>query len=650
MGVPPRRAAHAGTTSSSSPPSWPACRCSTTSEVGTEVCIGPNADRAAVARHPDLRVRHELRRPVGQEAKTALARGAELAGTGICSGEGGMLPEEQAENSRYFYELASARFGWSFDHLAKVQAFHFKGGQGAKTGTGGHLPGPQGGGPHRRGARPARGHAGRVAAALPRLALGRRLPALRRRRCARRRAASRSGSSCRPSTSRTTSTPRWRSGVDYVILDGRGGGTGAAPLVFRDNISVPDHPRAGPGPGPPRPPRPARRHPGGHRRPAPRPRLRQGAGPGRRRGGGGQLGHPGHRLPRHAGLPHRQLPGGHRHPEAAPAGPAAGRRGRPPARPVPAGLGRAHAGAGPGLRPLAPPRVRARRPDHVRPRHGPPHRHRLRRGDGRRERETESRRGRAETASSTLAPGGRRSTSWTTAGSRPCVAGHRSLALTRVRRPLRRARQPLPPPGRSARRGLDREGPAALPVARLRLRPAHRHAAAGVLATRPPASRSRCATTASTSPSPTEPAHVRTVSDVMVETMVAWGVTHVFGMVGHSNLGFADAMRRQEEAGQPDASSASATRARPRSRRRPTASSPGGRRPASASPGRARPTCSPASTTPRSTGRRCWPSRARCRRRCSGRGAFQDVDLDRRLRRRGRLLPHGAGRTPTTPS
>ena len=42
---------------------------------------------------------------------------------------------------------------------------------------------------------------------------------------------------------------------------------------------------------------------------------------------------------------------------------------------------------------------------------------------------------------------------------------------------------------------------------------------------------------------------MRTVSDVMVETMVAWGVTHVFGMVGHSNLGFADAMRRQEEAG-----------------------------------------------------------------------------------------------------
>ena len=48
---------------------------------------------------------------------------------------------------------------------------------------------------------------------------------------------------------------------------------------------------------------------------------------------------------------------------------------------------------------------------------------------------------------------------------------------------------------------------------------------------------------------PPEREHVRTVSDLMVETMVAWGVTHVFGMVGHSNLGLADAMRRQVEAG-----------------------------------------------------------------------------------------------------
>src|SRR4051812_24495235 len=41
-----------------------------------------------------------------------------------------------------------------------------------------------------------------------------------------------------------------------------------------------------------------------------------------------------------------------------------------------------------------------------------------------------------------------------------------------------------------------------------------------------------------------EEPHVTTVSDVMVETMINWGVTHVFGMVGHSNLGLADALRR----------------------------------------------------------------------------------------------------------
>ncbi len=44
--------------------------------------------------------------------------------------------------------------------------------------------------------------------------------------------------------------------------------------------------------------------------------------------------------------------------------------------------------------------------------------------------------------------------------------------------------------------------------------------------------------------------HARTVSDVMAETLVAWNVRAVFGMVGHSNLGFADALRRREEAGE----------------------------------------------------------------------------------------------------
>ncbi|MBT8473633.1 MAG: Rieske 2Fe-2S domain-containing protein, partial [Marinicaulis sp.] len=48
---------------------------------------------------------------------------------------------------------------------------------------------------------------------------------------------------------------------------------------------------------------------------------------------------------------------------------------------------------------------------------------------------------------------------------------------------------------------------------------------------------------------PPEPDHVQTSTDVVAQTMVNWGLKRVFGMVGHSNLGLADAFRLQEEAG-----------------------------------------------------------------------------------------------------
>ena len=45
---------------------------------------------------------------------------------------------------------------------------------------------------------------------------------------------------------------------------------------------------------------------------------------------------------------------------------------------------------------------------------------------------------------------------------------------------------------------------------------------------------------------PAQPDHIRTSTDVIAETMVNWGLKRVFGMVGHSNLGLADALRLQE--------------------------------------------------------------------------------------------------------
>lgn len=95
-------------------------------KVDTTTVIGPNAKRPLVLKIP-LFVSDMSYGAISEEAKMALARGAELAGTGICSGEGGMLPTEKAENSRYLYELASGRFGWDMNEIpAIVQAFHFK--------------------------------------------------------------------------------------------------------------------------------------------------------------------------------------------------------------------------------------------------------------------------------------------------------------------------------------------------------------------------------------------------------------------------------------------------------------------------------------------------------------------------------------------
>ena len=108
--------------------------------VGTDLVIGPESRRPLRLEMP-LFVTDMSFGALSEEAKLAMAMGADLAGTGICSGEGGMLPEEQAANRRYFYELASGKFGFHQDVLERVQAFHFKAGQAAKTGTGGYLPG-----------------------------------------------------------------------------------------------------------------------------------------------------------------------------------------------------------------------------------------------------------------------------------------------------------------------------------------------------------------------------------------------------------------------------------------------------------------------------------------------------------------------------
>ncbi len=208
--------------------------------VGTELVIGPNADKPLVLDIP-LFVSDMSFGALSEEAKIALARGADMAGTGICSGEGGMLPEEQQANRRYFYELASAGFGYREDLLSAVQAFHFKGGQGAKTGTGGHLPGNKVIGKIAA----VRGLTEGTSAISPATFTDLTTVDDFRRRADRVRELSGGipvGMKLSANHIEQDIAFALETGVDYIILDGRGGGTGAAPLIFRDNISVPTIP------------------------------------------------------------------------------------------------------------------------------------------------------------------------------------------------------------------------------------------------------------------------------------------------------------------------------------------------------------------------------------------------------------------------
>jgi methylamine---glutamate N-methyltransferase subunit C len=75
------------------------------------------------------------------EAKMALARGASMAGTATCSGEGGMIPPERDHSTKWYYQCIQSRYGFNPHHLMLADACEFFIGQGCKVGLGGHLMG-----------------------------------------------------------------------------------------------------------------------------------------------------------------------------------------------------------------------------------------------------------------------------------------------------------------------------------------------------------------------------------------------------------------------------------------------------------------------------------------------------------------------------
>ena len=108
--------------------------------VNTKTTIGPRARIPLIIDTP-IYISHMSFGALSKEAKIALAKGSAAMQTLICSGEGGILPEELEAAYRYIFEYVPNQYSVSEENLKRVDAIEIKIGQSAKPGLGGHLPG-----------------------------------------------------------------------------------------------------------------------------------------------------------------------------------------------------------------------------------------------------------------------------------------------------------------------------------------------------------------------------------------------------------------------------------------------------------------------------------------------------------------------------
>jgi methylamine---glutamate N-methyltransferase subunit C len=106
----------------------------------TKTVIGPKAKRPLELDIP-IYITGMSFGALSYEAKIALARGATMAGTATCSGEGGMIPDERRYSSKWLYQCIQSRYGFNPHHLQLADCCEFFIGQGCKVGLGGHLMG-----------------------------------------------------------------------------------------------------------------------------------------------------------------------------------------------------------------------------------------------------------------------------------------------------------------------------------------------------------------------------------------------------------------------------------------------------------------------------------------------------------------------------
>ena len=205
--------------------------------VSTRTVIGPAAEVPLVIENPVF-VSHMSFGALSREAKLSLSKGSAAAGTAMCSGEGGILPESLDAAHKYIFEYVPNKYSLTDENLSRVDAVEIKIGQSAKPGIGGHLPGDK---------------VTREIAEIRGFREGRDIispssfPDIRNR----------------DDLKRTVSELRRRTkgkpigikvaachleedleaalfaGPDFITVDGNAGGTGAAPKVVKSSASIP---------------------------------------------------------------------------------------------------------------------------------------------------------------------------------------------------------------------------------------------------------------------------------------------------------------------------------------------------------------------------------------------------------------------------
>ena len=108
--------------------------------VTTMTVIGKNAKKPMILDSP-VYISHMSFGALSREIKVALAKGSAMAKTAMCSGEGGILPEERDAAYKYIFEYIPNKYSVTDENLQKADAIEIKIGQGTKPGMGGHLPG-----------------------------------------------------------------------------------------------------------------------------------------------------------------------------------------------------------------------------------------------------------------------------------------------------------------------------------------------------------------------------------------------------------------------------------------------------------------------------------------------------------------------------